>query len=183
MADKLLILYSPDRASGKAVYDCVDMRDGELMINSGVCNPGPKGKLAFAGGLDSLLPFLDLIRAVSTFGPAPLADLLNDYLKLLVTVLQSRAAQPDDSFFSALFLLLTRLPYSAVNSQTVQHLADIRFHIGESAKQQEQFFSSLMMSCDYWLNSDNLEVINEFWQFVKAIYQQSPVAFNRVFSI
>jgi len=40
-----------------------------------------------------------------------------------------------------------------------------------------------MMSCDYWLNSDNLAVINEFWQFVKAIYQQSPIAFNRVFPV
>lgn len=40
-----------------------------------------------------------------------------------------------------------------------------------------------MMSCDYWLNSDNLTVINEFWQFVKAIYQQSPIAFNRVFPV
>ena len=87
MADKLLILYSPDRVAAKVVFDCVDMRDGELMINSGVCNPGPKGKLSFAGGIESLLPFIELVRAISVFGPANLADLVNDYLRLLVTVL------------------------------------------------------------------------------------------------
>lgn len=57
-----------------------------------------------------------------------------------------------------------------MNSETIQNLADIRFHIGEAPRLQEQFFAGLMMSCDYWMNSDNLEVINEFWQFVKAIY-------------
>ena len=51
------------------VYDCVDMRDGELMINSGVCNPGPKGKLSFAGGIDSLLPFIELMRAIAALSP------------------------------------------------------------------------------------------------------------------
>lgn len=40
-----------------------------------------------------------------------------------------------------------------------------------------------MMSSDFWLNTDSQEVINEFWLFVKAIYQQSPVAYNRIFSI
>ena len=67
MIDKLLILYSPDRTAGKCVYDCIDMRDGELMINSGACNPGPKGKLSYTGGLESLLPMIELIRAISTF--------------------------------------------------------------------------------------------------------------------
>jgi hypothetical protein len=27
-----------------------------------------------------------------------------------------------------------------------------------------------MQSSDYWLNTDNIEVINEYWLFVKAIY-------------
>lgn len=54
---------------GKVVYDCVDMRDGELMINSGVCNPGPKGKLSFTGGINSFLPFIELIRAIAALSP------------------------------------------------------------------------------------------------------------------
>ena len=74
MINKLLILYSPERTSGKkfriiilgkTVYDCIEMRDGELMINSGACNVGSKSKLFFTGGLNSLLPILDLISAIS----------------------------------------------------------------------------------------------------------------------
>jgi hypothetical protein len=40
-----------------------------------------------------------------------------------------------------------------------------------------------MMSCDFWVNTHSLEVIDEYWDFVKNIYQQNPVYFNRVFSI
>lgn len=46
------------------VYDCVELRDGELMINSGVCNSGPKAKMFQTGGLNSLLPLLELISGV-----------------------------------------------------------------------------------------------------------------------
>lgn len=42
------------------------MRDGELMINSGVCNTGPKAKLFLTGGLNSLLPILDLISGIAS---------------------------------------------------------------------------------------------------------------------
>lgn len=82
-----------------------------------------------------------------------------------------------------LFYLITQLPANAVNSQTVQNLADIRFHIGESSSLQEQFFQGLMMSSDYWVNTNNIEVLNEYWSFVKAIYQQNPVVYNKIFSI
>jgi hypothetical protein len=47
------------------VYDCVELRDGELMINSGVCNAGPKSKIFYTGGLNSLLPLLELIQGIS----------------------------------------------------------------------------------------------------------------------
>jgi len=43
----------------------MDMRDADLMINSGVCHTGPKAKLFFNGGLNSLLPFLEMIAAIS----------------------------------------------------------------------------------------------------------------------
>ena len=72
-------------------------------------------------------------------------------------------------FFNIMFHLLGKLPANAVNSQTVHLLAEIRFQIGDS-KMQEQFFSNLMHSSDFWLNTDKLDVINEFWLFVKAIY-------------
>lgn len=98
--DKLLIMYTPERTAGKAVYDCCsEMRDGELMINSGVCNVGPRSKLFYSGGLNSLLPILEMIRAVTLFGGAAasapgegaeainLADLINDYLKLIIAIL------------------------------------------------------------------------------------------------
>lgn len=49
----------------KMVYDFVELRDGELMINSGVCNSGPKAKMFQTGGLNSLLPLLELISGLS----------------------------------------------------------------------------------------------------------------------
>lgn len=51
----------------KMVFDCVELRDGELMINSGVCNSGPKAKIFHTGGLNSLLPLLEIISGVSLF--------------------------------------------------------------------------------------------------------------------
>jgi hypothetical protein len=87
------------------------------------------------------------------------------------------------TFFTQLFHLLQRLPHSAVNPQTVQTLADIRFHIGDVTRMQEEYFRCMMMSSDWWVNSDNQEVLNEYWLFVKAIYQQAPKAYNQLFSI
>jgi len=40
-----------------------------------------------------------------------------------------------------------------------------------------------MHTCDFWTNLRDLEVINEFWSFVKAIYSQNPVQYNNVFPI
>ena len=40
-----------------------------------------------------------------------------------------------------------------------------------------------MNTCDFWLNSNNMEVINEYWSFVKAIYSQNPVLYNKVFPV
>ena len=34
------------------------------------------------------------------------------------------------------------------------------------------------MSSDWWINTENQEVLNEYWLFVKAIYQQAPKAYN-----
>ena len=76
--DKILIFYSPERTSSKfpiylikifldkTVYDCVEMRDAEMVINTGVCNVGPHSKLFFSGGLSSVFPLLEVITAIST---------------------------------------------------------------------------------------------------------------------
>jgi hypothetical protein len=40
-----------------------------------------------------------------------------------------------------------------------------------------------MFTSDFWVNTQDLEVMNEFWGFVKAIYSQNPVLYNNVFPI
>jgi len=66
MLDKLLLVYSPQRTQGKVVFDCVDMNDGELLINSGVVHSAGKEFMAKNGGLTSLLPFMEAITAVAS---------------------------------------------------------------------------------------------------------------------
>ena len=39
------------------------------------------------------------------------------------------------------------------------------------------------MSADFWINTENLEVMQDFWSFVKSIYSQDPVHYNHVFEI
>jgi hypothetical protein len=71
-----------------------------------------------------LLPVLELLKSITFFQneTVPLADLdctINDYLKLVMNALQSRCFTPyeveNENFFSVMFFLLTKLPYSAVN--------------------------------------------------------------------
>ena len=40
-----------------------------------------------------------------------------------------------------------------------------------------------MFTADFWMNTHNSELINEFWSFVKAIYSQNPVICIRIFPI
>ena len=64
MLDKLLLVYSPQRTQTKVVFDCVDMNDGELLINSGVVHSSGKDFMSKNGGLTALLPFMEAITAV-----------------------------------------------------------------------------------------------------------------------
>ncbi len=59
LQDKLLLMYSAHRYSGKTVYDWIDMNDGELLINCGVQINKKKPYLQESGGLLSLLPLLE----------------------------------------------------------------------------------------------------------------------------
>ena len=61
-------------------------------------------------------------------------------------------------------------------------LAELRFLIND-ARLSEEFFLNLMFTSDFWMNTHNIELINEFWSFVKAIYSQNPVLYNNVFPI
>jgi hypothetical protein len=65
MLDKLLLLYSPQRTQGKVVFDCVDLHDGELLINSVVVHSAAKECMTRNGGLTSLLPLMEAITAVT----------------------------------------------------------------------------------------------------------------------
>ena len=40
-----------------------------------------------------------------------------------------------------------------------------------------------MYTSDFWINTHNVELISEYWSFVKAIYSQNPVLYNSVFPI
>lgn len=87
------------------------------MINSGVCNSGPKSKLFFTGGLNSLLPLLDLSQGITMYledNSFALDQTLNEYLKLIISVLSTKSFIPFESensnFFTILFHLLTKLP-------------------------------------------------------------------------
>jgi hypothetical protein len=104
----------------------MDMRDADLMINSGVCHTDPKGKLFItAGGLNSLLPYMELISGISVMDKGredlKLDSVFNEYLKLIVHVLSSRSYQPShdhnasSNFFTLMFFLLSKLPFNAVN--------------------------------------------------------------------
>lgn len=70
-----------------------------------------------------------------------------------------------------------------VNCQTIQLLADLRFELGDSQALNEAFFLNLMHTCDFWANSNDTEIINEYWGFVKAIYSQNPALYNKVFPL
>jgi len=60
------------------------------MINSGVCNCGPKSKFFYTGGLTSLLPFLELLNSIALLNhpdpptSLPLNHVFNSYLKLVM---------------------------------------------------------------------------------------------------
>lgn len=72
---------------------------------------------------------------------------------------------------------------SVVNCQTIHLLADLRFELGDSQMLNEVFFVNLMNTSDFWVNSNDMEVVNEYWGFVKAIYSQNPALYNKVYPI
>ena len=101
---------------------------------------------------------------------------------------QCDQSAPDLSTFIKLLLqVIGTLPlsnpdYLPVDCQTISLLAELRFTIND-AKLSEEFFLNLMFTSDFWINTHNIELINEYWSFVKAIYSQNPVLYNSVFPI
>ena len=69
-----------------------------------------------------------------------------------------------------------------VDCQTIQLIAELRFLINDPVL-SEEFFVNLMFTSDFWMNLHNGEIMSEYWSFVKAIYSQNPILYNRVFPI
>ena len=100
--------------------------------------------------------------------------------------MESRSAELS-SFLKLLLSSVGTLPVqnpkvAPVDCQTIQLLAELRFLINET-KISEEFFLNLMFTADFWMNTHDVELITEFWSFVKAIYSQNPVLYNAVFPI
>ena len=70
----------------------------------------------------------------------------------------------------------------AVDCQTIQLLAEMRFSLNDQLL-SEEFFLNLMKTADFWVSTHNMDIINEFWSFVKTIYSQNPIAYNKVFPL
>ena len=121
---------------------------------------------------------------------------MNDFLRLVLTTVSSNQIESNsdpssnkdlESFITLLLHGIGTLPLNnpthlPVDCKTIQLLADLRFTINDAAL-SEKFFVHLMYSADFWINTQNIELINEFWSFVKAIYSQNPVAYNKAFPI
>jgi hypothetical protein len=77
------------------------------MVNSGVCHAGPKSKMFFTGGLNSLLPFLEILTGIYLMNKEneilSLDTVFNEYLKLVSNAQSS--APPDSNFFLMFFHL------------------------------------------------------------------------------
>jgi hypothetical protein len=111
---------------------------------------------------------------------------VNQFLKIVLSVLtadqKSEKTDKLGSFFELLFTFLQNVPQDAVNCETIHLLTQLRFTI-QDQKQNECFFKALILSADFWINTESLEVMQDFWSFVKSIYSQDPVHFNQVFPI
>jgi hypothetical protein len=64
----------------------------------------------------------------------------------------------------------------------VQLLAELRFLIADQQLQQ-CFFVHLVQTSDFWVNTHHVDVMREYWSFVKAIYSQNPVLYNSLFPV
>lgn len=124
-------------------------------------------------------------------GESRSTELVNDFLKLTLAAIgnnQSDQSSSDLSTFIKLLLQcigtlpLSNIEHLPVDCQTISLLAELRFTIND-AKLSEEFFLNLMFTSDFWINTHNIELINEYWSFVKAIYSQNPVLYNSVFPI
>ena len=67
-------------------------------------------------------------------------------------------AQKSENLFELLFTVLQTVPLTAVNCQTVQILAELRITL-QDKNLSESFFKNLIMSTDFWISTNNIEVI------------------------
>ena len=119
------------------------------------------------------------------------AMLVNNFLELALAAIGNQQVDTRcselSSFLKLLLQIVGTLPVTnqhvvPVDCQTIQLLAELRFLIND-ARLSEEFFLNLMFTSDFWMNTHKIELINEFWSFVKAIYSQNPILYNSVFPI
>ena len=166
--------------------------------------------MADVGGINSLLPLFESIKTLISLESSRAflrppnqqasgengvseksAALVNNFLELALAAIgnqQVDTRSPElSSFLKLLLQTVGTLPVSnqsvvPVDCQTIQLLAELRFLIND-ARLSEEFFLNLMFTSDFWMNTHKIELINEFWSFVKAIYSQNPILYNSVFPI
>lgn len=86
-------MFSPYRTNGKTVYDCIDMNDGEMLINCGVqgCQQTQRRPLLQEqGGLEGLLALLDKCKTT---------EQVNSFFNILLAILSSDSTSEHGNFF------------------------------------------------------------------------------------
>lgn len=134
--DKLIsrieLLYTPVRSTPNVgVWDLIGNNFGSLESNSGIwVEEDYNDQFQFCGGINGLLPLLNLIKnRVTHKGQGQ--RLLHRYLELISMTLQTIFEQEEEKsqFIKAFFLLLEHVPRDFFQIKTIQQLAEIRFSL------------------------------------------------------
>ena len=180
---RIEFLYTPVRSTPNVgVWDLVNQYFGSLGANCGVwVEEDFKDQFSFCGGLEGILPILNLIRNRVTCNNHG-KMLLQRYLELVCQSINAVSEQHESKirFIKAFFLLLENIPRDFFQIKTIQLLAEIRFSLPSECR--HQYFLSLLHSADIWINCST-SIQKEFWAFVNDIYLQDPEYYHNIFSI
>lgn len=183
LLSRVELLYTPVRSTPNVgVWDLIGTHFGSLEINSGIwVEEDFKDQFLFCGGLNGLLPVLNLIKN-RIHSKEHGQKLLHRYLEVISQCIQSIYEQTEmkTKFIKAFFLLLEYIPRDFFQIKTIQQLAEIRFALPRECG--HQYFLSLVHSADIWVNCST-SIQKEFWAFVNDIYLQDPDYYNSIFSI
>ena len=180
---RIQFLYTPVRSTPNVgVWDLVGQNFGSLETNCGVwVEEDFRDQFLFCGGLQGILPLLNLIKNRITSHDQG-QKLLQRYLEIISCAIKTMRGHENlkIKFIKAFFLLLENLPRDFFQIKTIQQLADIRFSLPPECS--HQYFLSLVHSADIWINCST-SIQKEFWAFVNDIYLQNPEFYHNIFSI